>query len=144
LNTLIKFLLAIALFAECVPSFAQDKRDSISIHIPLGEVWFNGKSAKLTKHAKAILSSFIVPIQAKPTLKVQAVAYNKDFCSECDARSWKRSISVLNYLSKHGVPDDRLVFTNKLDSGELNKVELSLVYFPPDDNTPHPVMGRRD
>lgn len=109
--------------------------------IQLGTVWFKGKSTKLTKDGKATLDSFIQQIQSNPSMHVQAISYNKDFCDKCGARSWKRANTVLTYLSKQGVPDNRLVFTNRLE-GELNKVDLHLTSLFPSD-TPAPIIKGR-
>lgn len=94
--------------------------------IKLGTISFRGGSSKLTKEARLILDSFVTVIQINLTAKVQAVAYNKDLCSVCGDRSWRRATEVLKYLSKHGVCEDRLTFTNSLE-GDFNKVDIFLV-----------------
>lgn len=76
-------------------------------------------------------------------MQVQAVSFNKDFCDVCGARSLKRTMAVLTYLSKRGIPDNKLTLTNCLD-GELNKVDLFLV--PPIRDSfliPHPALRKK-
>jgi hypothetical protein len=136
-SNVIKVFVTILLFVWCVPSFGQNS----SINMPLGTVWFVGKSTYLTREAKVTLSGFIKQIRDNPKLQVKAVSFNKDLCDECGDRSWKRAKIVLSYLSKHGIPDNRLTFTNELD-GELNKVDLFLIS-PINNNASHPVIKKR-
>jgi hypothetical protein len=115
----------IFILAKCFPLgvFGQDTDYVPSIN--LETVWFKAESTKLTKNAKITLDSLITQIKSNPKIVVQAIAYNKDLCDKCGVRSWKRATAVLTYLSKHGISDNRLSFTNRLD-GELNKVDLLL------------------
>lgn len=108
--------------------------------INLGTVWFKGESIKLTKDAKATLDTFITQIRQNPKMSVQAIAFNKDFCDKCAVRSIKRAKAVLTYLSQHGVTDDRLTYTNRLQ-GELNKVDIVLTSLTMS-NEPHPSTKR--
>jgi len=127
------------MIAGFIPCFAQNgtfPNDDVQI----GTVWFKGKSPKLSKEAKAVLDTVIQRIQNNPTMQVKTVSFNKDFCDKCSNRSWKRATAVLSYLSKHGVPQNRLVITNKLE-GELNKIDLFLT--SPISNSIHPVLKKR-
>jgi len=123
-NKMLSFIIGISLIVCYIPSFGQNII-SPNDDVQLGTVWFNGKSIKLTKEAKAALDTFIKEIQNNPTMQVKAVSFNKDLCDKCSNRSWKRATAVLKYLSKHGVSEDRLGFTNRLE-GELNKVDIFL------------------
>lgn len=93
-------------------------------------VWFKGNSIKLTQGTKATLDLLIRQIKNDTALYVQAISYNKDFCDKCGVRSWKRATAVLTYLYNHGISDNRLTFTNRLE-GELNKVDLFLTSIKP-------------
>ena len=110
----------------CFPFMILGKNSQYYQDIKIGTVWFQGKSSKLSNEARLALDSFIREIQKDTTLKVQAVAYNKDFCSKCGNRSWKRATVVLTYLSRRGISEDRLTFTNILE-GDFNKVDLFFV-----------------
>ena len=123
-NKILSFIVAVSLVVCCISSFGQNIV-SPNDDVQLGTIWFSGKSVKLTKETKATLDTFIKQIQNSPTMQVRAVSFNKDFCDKCGNRSWKRTTAILKYLSKHGVSDNRLIFTNRLE-GELNKVDIFL------------------
>jgi len=133
-NKMFSLIVAISLIAGCIPSFAQNiisPKDDVQV----GTVWFEGKSIKLTKEAKAALDTLIKQIQNNPTMQVKAVSYNKDLCDKCSKRSWKRTTAIFKYLSKRRVSENRLVSTNRLE-GELNKVDIFLTASISD--SPHP------
>jgi hypothetical protein len=133
-SKMISFIVVILLNVCCISSLGQTTI-SPDNEVQLGTVWFNNKSIKLTKEAKSALDTFIKQIQHNPTMQVKAVSFNKDLCDKCSNRSWKRATAILKYLSKHGVSEDRLVFTNRLE-GELNKVDIFLTASTGD--LPHP------
>ena len=139
-NRILGFIVAILLIVICIPSFGQGLASSKD-DVQLGTVWFKGKSVKLAKEAKAALDTFIKQIQNNPTMQVMAVSFNKDFCDKCSKRSWKRTTAILKYLSKHGIPENRLVSTNRLE-GELNKVDIFLTASIGD--SPHPGIKKRN
>lgn len=139
-NKIISFIVAISLIIGCIPSFGQDITSSKD-NVHIGTVCFKDKSSKLTKEAKATLDTLIKQIQGKPAMQVKAVSSNKDFCDKCSSRSWKRVTAIMKYFTKHGVPKDRLVFTNLLE-GESNKVEIFLAASVRD--SPHPNIKKED
>jgi hypothetical protein len=124
-NIIFSFIFAISLLTGCVPSFGQ-KIASSKDNVNLGTVSFKGKSSKLTKEAKATLGTLIKEIQEKPTLQVQVVSSSKDFCDECGARNWKRVTAIMEYFSKLGVSENRLLSANFLN-GESNEVNILLI-----------------
>ena len=138
-NKIFSYILAISLISGSQPSFGQTTT-SPDDDVKLGTVWFKDKSAKLTKEAKAVLDSFLKRIQSNPTMQVKTVFSNKDFCSKCDIRNWKRSTSIFKYLSRHGVSERRLEFTNTVKE-ESNKVDIFFTASVSD--SPHPNIKKR-
>lgn len=124
LSKVIAFVIVLSFLTLSVSSFSQSAT-SPQDDIQLGSVSFKKNSTKLSKKMKEVLDTMISHMQSNATMQVRAISSNKDLCPKCSKRSWKRTQAVLQYLSKHGVSEQRLVFTNRLD-GESNKVDLFL------------------
>ncbi len=112
----------------------------------LPSVTFKGKSATLSKDAKALISSVAQKIRDNSECKIAVVGYCAS--SKADQQmSWDRVNAVINYLvEKEGISQDRFIFKYGQEGGDCNTVDLkdgSQEEGPTTVPAPHPNLRRK-